>query len=230
MGIRDARAGRESGPLSRRDLAGFAAVAATIAVIPRRVLGGDGQEAPSDKLRIAVIGAGGRGADDLGGVQSQNIVALCDVDDARAAGTFRRYPGAKRYKDYRTMLEQEKGIDAVVIATPDHTHAVATMAALRMKKHVYCEKPLTHTIREARAVVQAAKEARVATQMGNQGMAFEGNRLIKEWLWAEAIGAVREVHVWSDRPTRRGDRSRLWWAQGVERPTDAPPAPSAIRK
>lgn len=190
-------------------------------IVPARVWGAN------ERLDVAAIGAGGRGADDLEGVQSENIVALCDVDDARAAATFARYPRAARYRDFRRMLDREKGVDAVIVATPDHTHAVATMAALKRGKHVYCEKPLTRTVYEARQVARAAREAKVATQMGNQGMAFEGNRLIKEWLADGAIGPVREVHVWSDRPTHRG-KLPLWWPQGVERPADTPPVPATL--
>jgi predicted dehydrogenase len=226
MSARKSDTGHRAGSFSRRALVGFAATAATVSVVHRRVLGGDGQEAPSDRLNIAGIGVGGRGAEDLHEMRGQNVVALADVDDAQAAATFKRFPGAKRYRDFRKMLEAEgKGIDAVVVACPDHVHAVASMAALRMKKHVYCEKPLTHTIHECRAVAQAAREAGVATQMGNQGMAFEGNRLIKEWLWAGAIGPVREVHVWSNRPTYGG---KIMWPQGVERPQDTPPVPPAL--
>jgi predicted dehydrogenase len=125
------------------------------------------------------------------------------------------------------MLEKEKGLDAVVVSTPDHTHAVAAMTALMLGKHLYCEKPLTRTVQEARALTRAAREAKVATQMGNQGMAFEGNRLIEEWLGDGAIGAVREVHVWSDRPTHRG-KLPLWWPQGIERPAEQPPVPSTL--
>jgi predicted dehydrogenase len=203
-------------------------VAATsFTIVPRHVLGGAGQLSPNEKLDIAVIGAGGRGADNIEGLKSENIVALCDVDAQNSGGTFKRYPKARVYRDFRLMLEKEKAVDAVVISTPDHTHAVATMAALNLGKHVYCEKPLTRTVYEARALASAAARKKVATQMGNQGMAFEGNRLIKEWIWAGVIGAVREVHVWSDRPTRRG-KTPLWWPQGIDRPTDAPPVPSHL--
>jgi predicted dehydrogenase len=178
-------------------------------------------------LDLGVIGAGGRGADDIEELKGENIVALCDVDTDRAASTFAKYPKAVRYRDFRVMLEKEKGIDAVVVATPDHVHAVASLAAIRAGKHVYCEKPLTRTIREARVLAIEAKRAGVTTQMGNQGMAFEGNRLIKEWLADGAIGTVREVHVWSDRPTHRG-KLPLWWPQGVERPGDAPGVPASL--
>lgn len=198
-----------------------------LSVVPRNVLGGAGQKPPSEKLNIGVIGAGGRGADDIDGVKQENIVALCDVDLASAAKTLGQYPNAAKYHDFRVMLDKEKGLDAVVVATPDHTHAVASMAAIKRGKHVYCEKPLTRTVHEARALAGAARESGVATQMGNQGMAFEGNRLIKEWLADGAIGAVHEVHVWSDRPTHRG-KLPFWWPQGIERPKDAPPVPSTL--
>jgi predicted dehydrogenase len=201
-----------------------ASTAAGFMIAQRHVLGGPGQVAPSEKLHIGVIGSGGRGADDIEGVKSQNIVALCDVDQQRAASAQKRFPNAKTYQDFRVMLDKQKDIDAVVIAIPDHNHAVASMAAIKAGKHVYCEKPLTRTVHEARALAKAAAEAKVATQMGNQGMEFEGNRLIKEWIWAGVIGPVREAHVWSDRPTHRG-KMPLWWPQAVERPTDTPPVP-----
>ncbi len=213
--------------VTRRTFLRGSAAAMAFMVVPRHVLGGANQVPPSEKLNIAAIGAGGRGADDIEGVKSQNIVALCDVDRARAEGMGKLFPGAKVYQDFRVMLEKERGIDAVVVATPDHTHAVASMAAIKLGKHVYCEKPLTRTVFEARALARAAKEAKVATQMGNQGMAFEGNRQIKEWIWAGVIGPVTEVHVWSDRPTHRG-KMPLWWPQGIERPTDTPPVPANL--
>ena len=180
-----------------------------------------------DKLNLAAIGIGGQGNADLKELSGENIIALCDVDERYAAHTFKEFPNARRYRDFRVMLEKEKSIDAVVIATPDHLHAVATMTALKLGKHVYCEKPLTHTVHEARAITLAAREAKVATQMGNQGMAFEGNRLINEWIWDGAIGPVHEVHAWSDRPTHRG-KMPLWWAQGVEHPKDTPPVPDTL--
>ncbi len=219
---------RSSNQVDRRAFLGTtAALTAGVMILPGRVLGRGGEKPPSEKLNIATIGAGGRAADDIDALKSENIVALCDVDDNNAAETYRKFPKARRYKDFRVMLEKEKGIDAVLVATPDHIHAVASMAAIRAGKHVYCEKPLTRTVKEARALAMAAREARVATQMGNQGMAFEGNRLIKEWLAADAIGPVREVHVWSDRPTHRG-RMPLWWPQGLERPSDTPAVPDTL--
>jgi len=199
------------GTLSRRGFLGAAGGAAAFVFLPRHLVGGAAGLSPNSKLNIAGIGVGGQGASDLDQVSSENIVALCDVDSDRAANTFKKFPNAKRYKDFREMLDKEKNIDAVVVATPDHVHAIATMTAIKMGKHVYCEKPLTRTVSEARAIARAAREAGVATQMGNQGMAFEGNRLINEWLADGCLGPVREVHVWSDRPTHRG-KMPLWWA------------------
>ncbi len=211
--------------ISRRAFLGGTAVAA-FTFLPARVLGRGG-ESPNNKLNIAGVGIGGQGSVDLGQVADENIVALCDVDWDYAAKTFNTYPKAKRYKDFREMLDKEKSIDAVVVGTPDHNHAIVSIAAIKAGKHVYCEKPLTRTVHEARAVAKAAREAKVATQMGNQGMAFEGNRQINEWLQDGAIGAVREVHVWSDRPTHSG-KTPLWWAQGIERPTDTPAVPESM--
>ena len=216
-----------SSSISRRTLLGTGLAATAFTVVPRHVLGGVGNTPPSEKLHIAGVGIGGQGGWDLNEVESENIVALCDVDWGYAAHTFDKYPKAKRYKDFRVMFEKEKGIDAVVVGTPDHNHAVVSMMAIKLGKHVYCEKPLTRTMYEARALAKAAREARVATQMGNQGMAFEGNRLINEWIWDGAIGPVREVHAWSDRPTHSG-KPPLYWAQGIERPTDTPPIPKTL--
>lgn len=210
--------------VSRRQFLQYGSTVAALTLIPRTVFGAPGLAPPSERLNVAVIGAGGRGADNIQELKTENIVALCDVDWERAAATFKAFPQASRHRDFRVMLEKEKGIEAVVVATPDHTHAVATMAALQLGKHVYCEKPLTRTVREARVVAEAAHRAKVATQMGNQGMAFEGNRLIAEWLADGAIGTVREVHVWSDRPTHRG-KLPLWWPQGIERPEETPAVP-----
>ncbi len=213
--------------LSRRNFLAAAGAITGFMALPASVLGRGGEGSPNNKLNIAGIGIGGQGASDLNDVGSENIMALCDVDWDYAAKTFNRYPQAKRYKDFRQMLDQEKSIDAVVVGTPDHIHAIVSITAIKMGKHVYCEKPLTRTVYEARAVAKAAREAKVSTQMGNQGMAFEGNRLINEWIWDGAIGPVREVHVWSDRPTHRG-KMPLWWAQGIERPKDKPPVPETL--
>jgi len=210
----------------RRFLADSAAVAA-FAIVPRYVLGGPRNIPPSEKLNIAGVGVGGRGANVIDGVSSQNIIALCDVDAKHAEDTFNRFPNAKKYRDFRKMLEEEdKNIDAVTVATPDHVHAVATMMAIKMDKHVYCEKPLTHSVYEARKVAEAAREHKVATQMGNQGQATEETRLMCEYIWAGAIGAVREVHVWTDRPSR--GLFDVYWPQGVDRPKEEPPVPETL--
>ncbi|MHC4706422.1 MAG: Gfo/Idh/MocA family protein, partial [Planctomycetota bacterium] len=150
--------------ISRRRFLSSAATAAAFTIVPGCVLAGKGHTPPSERLNIAAIGVGGRGAGVLGGVESQNIVALCDVDAKRAADTFKRYPNAKRYHDFRRMLDKEdKNIDAVTVATPDHVHAPASMMAIKMGKHVYCEKPLTHSIYEARMLTEAARKHKVAT-------------------------------------------------------------------
>jgi predicted dehydrogenase len=213
--------------LSRRDFIGAAGAVAAFTIVPRRVLGGPGNTPPSEKLNIAGIGVGGQGASDLQALESQNIVALCDVDWRHADGTFKRYPNAKKYKDFREMLDKEdKNIDAVVVATPDHVHAPASMAAIKRGKHVYCEKPLTHSVYEARMIAEAAREHKVATQMGNQGQAGEETRLLREYIWDGAIGPVREAHVWTDRPLNGLDK--VYWPQGVDRPTDRPKAPDTL--
>jgi predicted dehydrogenase len=208
-----------------------AALAMANAVLPRvRAADQPRQLSSNDKLNIAFLGVGGRGGNNLAEItaaEEVNVVALCDVDEPTLVGAAKRFPSAKRYRDFRKLFEAEKTLDAVVISTPDHTHALACVTALKLRKHVYCEKPLTRTVREARLVTQAAREAKVATQMGNQGMAFEGNRQIKEWLADGVIGPVREVHVWSDRPTN-GGKAQLYWPQGIERPTDTPPVPANL--
>lgn len=175
-----------------------------------------------DKLKIAVVGAGGRGAEDLKGVSTENIIALCDCDFRNAAESFSRFPDARRYQDWRQMLEKEpKNIDAVVVATPDHNHAIVSVHAMKLGKHVYCEKPLAHSIWEARQMAQVAAEKNVATQMGTQGHAFPGTRQAVDVVRSGAIGEVRELHVWTDRP-------KGWWPQGVLRPTDTPPVPRGL--
>ncbi len=205
--------------LSRRHFIGGLSAAASMMIVPRRVLGGRGFQAPSDTLNIAGIGVGGRGRADVRGCDSENIAALCDVDAGHAARTFDLYPKARTYADYRRMLDQEPDLDAVIIATPDHTHAVIAMEAMRRGKHVYCEKPLTRTVAEARALAEMARAQGVVTQMGNQGHAGEGTRLIREWIEAGVIGTVREVHYWTNRPI---------WPQAIERPSDAHHAPPGL--
>jgi predicted dehydrogenase len=206
---------------------GAAGAVAAFTIVPRRVLGGAGNTPPSEKLNIAGIGVGGQGASDLQALESQNVVVLCDVDWRHAADTFRRYPNAKKYKDFRKMLDEEdKNIDAVVVATPDHVHAPASMAAIKRGKHVYCEKPLTHSVYEARMIAEAAREHKVATQMGNQGQAGEETRLLREYIWDGAIGPVREAHVWTDRPLN--GLNKVYWPQGVDRPANRPKAPDTL--
>ena len=180
----------------RRFLGQSIASLATISIVPGHVLGLRGQTPPSEKLNIAGIGVGGQGAHDLNQVASENIVALCDVDARRAGGTFNKFPKARQFQDYRKMLdEMENEIDAVLIATPDHTHSIPAVRAAKMRKHVFCEKPLAHSIHEVRAMMKAARENNVITQLGNQGHSFDSMRLFREWVEDGAIGQVREVHA-----------------------------------
>ena len=216
---------------TRRDFlttgASLAGAATAFTIVPRHVLGGPRNIPPSEKMNIAGIGFGGMGASNLANLSGENIVALCDVDHAYAAHTFQQYPQAKTYKDYRLMLEKQQDIDGVVIATPDHTHAVIAMAAIKAGKHVYCQKPLTHTVYEARQLAQAAKEHKVATQMGIQGHSMEGHRLICEWVAAGLIGEVREVDAWcslSYYPWGHAGWSSSW----SDRPKETPPVPAAL--
>ncbi len=175
----------------------------TASVVPRKV-------SPNQKLNIAGIGVGGQGKGDIMNCKSENIIALCDVDDKRAEETFYLLPDAKRYKDYRKMLEEmDKEIDAVIISTPDHIHAPAAYMAMMMGKHVRVQKPLTHTIAEARLLTKIAKETGVITQMGNQGHAGDGVRELCEMIWTGAIGDVKEAHIWTNRPI---------WPQGITKP------------
>ena len=184
----------------RRGVAGLAALGAAPMIVPSHVLGADGQTTPSNKVNLACIGVGGMGGADIGGLaQHCNIVALCDVDSRQAAGTFEKFPSAKRFKDFRKMFdEMEKSFEAVLVATPDHCHAVASMAAIKRGKHVYCEKPLAHSVGEVRALMKAAREANVVTQLGNQGHSFGSIRDFVEWVQAGAIGQVHTIHAGSD--------------------------------
>jgi len=196
-----------------------AIAASAFTVVPRQVLGGPG--APSNKLNIAGIGVGGMGAQNLKNCAAENIVALCDVDAGYAAKTFQTYPNARVYSDYRVMLEKQKDIEAVIVATPDHWHAIIALAAIRAGKHVYVQKPMTHSLQEARVLTEAARAQKVATQMGNQGHSGDGTRLICEWIQSGTIGAVREIHAWTNRPV---------WPQGVEveQPAETPPVPEGL--
>ena len=209
---------------SRRNFIKTAAIsAAGFMIIPRHVLGGKGFLAPSDRLIIAGVGVGGKGEGDLQSIFSggkSDIGFLCDVDDRRAAGSVKRFPKAKYYKDYRQMLDKEhKNIDGVVISTPDHTHAMITMAAMQLGKHVYVQKPLTHNIYEARKLTEAAKRYQVVTQMGNQGASGDGVRKLQDWLDAGKIGKVEKVYCWTDRPV---------WPQGIFRPAPAIAIPKEL--
>ncbi|WP_396625089.1 Gfo/Idh/MocA family protein [Luteitalea sp.] len=214
--------------VSRRAFMGTAATAAGFTIVPRRVLGGTGYQAPSDTVNVAVVGyIHGMGTSNLLNViKSDNVVALCDIDESAAAkealkrrDTIAKVPKATMYKDYRVMLEKQKDIDAVLVATPDHWHALIAMASMQLGKHVYVQKPLTRTITEARALTEAARKYKVVTQMGNQGHSEEGLRLMQEWLEAGAIGQVREVHCWTNRPI---------WPQGMPRPTEAMAVPDGL--
>jgi predicted dehydrogenase len=179
-------------------------------------------KSPNEKLNIAAIGCGGKGRVDIQGCSHENIVALCDCDEGRAAETYKKYPTVPKYKDYRKMLEARKDIDAVIVSTPDHHHAPASVMAMKLGKHVYCQKPLTHSIYEARRMREVAREMKVVTQMGNQGHAYEGARRIVEVFRSGAIGDVKEVHCWTDRPNGK------WWKQPRSRPTDKPPVPAGL--
>lgn len=189
--------------ITRRQLLSASSTVAAFSFFPARVLGRGGATPPSDKINIAMIGAGGRGAISLQNLRDENIVALCDVDwrtESRSqfpAGKLAaQYPAAKKYHDYRKMLEEmDKSIDAVVVATPDHSHAHASILAMSMKKHVYCEKPLAHDMHEVRAMMAAARKYKVITQTGNQGHSNYDTRSLVEWIRAGAIGSVKEVHL-----------------------------------
>jgi predicted dehydrogenase len=220
----DTRATRlASATLSRRGFLQQAAAAATFTVVPRHVLGGRASAAPSGKLNIAGVGIGGVGRPFLQGCASETttrIAFLCDVDHQYAKPVFDEYPQAKQYRDYREMLDKENdSIDAVLVATPDHTHAVITMEALRRGKHVLCVKPLTRTIYEARTVMAAARKAGVATQVTASSSTSESAATLCEMIWSGAIGEVREVHCWSNRPL---------WPQGMTRPEGSDPVPAHL--
>jgi predicted dehydrogenase len=196
-------------------------VASGVSIVPRYVLGGPGQKPPSEKLNIAGIGVGGMGQNNVKACAEENIVALCDVDSHYASKVFTAYPRATVYTDFRQMLDKQKDIEAVIVATPDHTHAPVALAAMRAGKHVYVQKPLTHTVEEARTLTSAARECKIVSQMGSQGHSGDGTRLVCEWIRSGAIGAVRQVHVWTNRPV---------WPQGVEveRPKETPPVPEGL--
>ncbi len=234
--------------ISRREFLASTAATAGFTILPRYVLGGTGYTAPSEKLNVAVIGAGNQGTFNMKELLNQpdvQVMAVCDVaertasrwsehgDDGRGPAIetvtkyYASYEKTKDYKppveyvDFRRMFEKEKGIDGVMIATPDHIHAITTMWAVKHGKHVYCEKPLTYSIREARTICEAAREAGVVTQMGNQGHSGEGIRLTVEWLRAGVIGDVREVHSWSHNSGRYPGTPQT-------RPEETPPVPEGL--
>ncbi len=216
---------------SRRDFiqkGTLLAGAGAAVIVPRHVLGGPRRIPPSEKMNVAGVGVGGMGGANIRNLRSENIVALCDVDpDNYAAHTIKQYPKAKVYVDYREMLDKQKDIDGVVIGTPDHTHAVISMAAIRAGKHVYCQKPLTHDVYEARMLAKAAKEEKVATQMGIQGHSGQGIRLICEWIWAGLIGEVREVDAYCSLTYYPWGHAG-WSSRWSQRPKETPPAPKGM--
>jgi predicted dehydrogenase len=236
--------------ISRRNfLGGAATAAAAFTVLPRYVLGGPRYVAPSEKVNIAVIGTGGQGFHNTRALLQHadaQVMAVCDVMEQADYSRFyyggvagrgpvkqhidrhyasqestRNYKPCLSYVDFRKMLDDEKAIDAVLVATPDHNHAIVCMAAIDLRKHVYCEKPLAHSVNEVRTVTEAARRAKVATQMGNQGHSSETIRMTCEWIWDGAIGSVREVHAWSHTGLD-------WSGFRVSRPTETPPVPKGL--
>ena len=184
---------RKGKGISRREFLGGAAAAAALTIVPRYVV------PPSGKINLACVGVGGQGTADLGEFSKDadvKIVGLCDVDWKTVAGNMAKYPDAKKYRDFRKMFdEMDKGIDAVLVATPDHNHAIVSMNAIKRGKHVYCEKPLAHSVAECRALARAAKEKGVVTQLGNQGHSSESIRMFCEWIWDGAIGKVQTINL-----------------------------------
>jgi len=210
----------------RAFLGGAAGAVAAFTIVPSSVLGGAGGQPPSEKLNLAAIGIGGMGASNINACSTENFVALCDVDDGYAGKVFGKFPNAKKYKDFRVMLDKEdKNIDGVVIATPDHTHGVVAMACLQRRKHIYLQKPLAHSIWEVRKLTEAAREAKVQTQMGNQGHSSDEIRMLNEWIADGAIGPVHEVYAWTDRPVG-GDP----WSDFpiMARPKETPEVPKTM--
>jgi predicted dehydrogenase len=197
--------------LARLGIAGLSA-----SVSSARALG------PNERLNLAVIGCGGQGAENLKQVSGENIVALCDVDEERASEAFKHFPKARQFRDYRKLLDvMHRQIDAVVVSTPDHMHSPISLAAMELGKHAYCEKPLTWGIDEARRMAKTAREKKLATQMGTQGMASNGARAGIEVIRSGVLGEVKELHVWTDR-------AKGWWPQGVDRPHETPTVPKSL--
>ncbi len=229
--------------MKRREFLKTSAAAAAFTIVPRHVLGGQGHTPPSERVQIGIIGTGNQGINNtkvLLDMDETVVVAVCDPNEGSSdypggktsgreparklvddfyANSARQAPKCSAYADYRKMLEENKDIDAVLIAATDHIHAPAAMMAIKTGTHIYCQKPMTHSVYEARKLTEAAHKAGVITQMGNQGHASEDARLICEWIWDGAIGNVTEVHCWTDRPI---------WPQGIERPKETPPVPKAL--
>lgn len=214
--------------ISRREFVRRAAAGAAIAIGPRHFSGGPARAAPSETITMVCVGVGDQGTRDMKsflGHLDVRVVAVCDVDrknrDRAKRVVDEKYGNRDcvAYNDFREMLQRHRDVDAVLVVTPDHSHAVVSMTAMKMGKHVYCQKPLTHTVFEARKLAEAARKYKVATQLGTVTQASEGSRLLREWIWDGAIGPVREVHNWSNRPI---------WPQGIERPKDEPPVPSTL--
>ena len=215
---------------SRRQFLAQSAVAASSLLAAPAIVRGTNL---NEKLNLAIIGCGGRGAANLAGVAGENIVALCDVNDAAVAAAAQKHPNAKKFADFRDVYDQSRDFDAVVVSTCEHTHAFATLPALQLGKHVYCEKPLTHSVYEARVIREAAARAKVATQMGTQIHAEDNYRRVVELVQSGAIGPIREAHVWVSRAwgwqpneeeaKRHGDIVTL-----RERPSETQPVPSGL--
>ena len=212
--------------ITRRGFIKTSAAAAGLTIVPSNVISGMGYKAPSDKLNIAGVGIGGKGRSNLEHMAGENIVALCDIDwstaksGTRVLDVFNKYPKAKRYADWRKMYdEMGKSIDAVMCGTADHTHAIISANAITMGKHVYCEKPLTHSVYESRLLTKLAAKHKVATQMGNQGSSAEGVRLICEWIWNGEIGEVEKIEAYTNRPI---------WPQGLTAPTEPETVPQGL--
>jgi hypothetical protein len=212
---------KEKNKVSRRGFLGTtSAVAAGITLVPSNTIAGLGHKAPSDKLNIVGVGIGGMGFGNLKNMETENIVGLCDVDWKYSEPVFKHFPNAKKYKDWRVMYdEMGKSFDAVLVATADHSHAITTAHAMTMGKHVYTQKPLTHTVYESRLLTKLAEKTKVATQMGNQGSSGEGVSLTCEWIWNGEIGEVTKIEAFTDRPI---------WPQGLNRPTNGQWVPDTL--
>ncbi len=206
----------------RKFIKNASAGSAAFTIVPSYVLGKN-HTAPSDTLYVAAFGVGGRGRgviEGLANTQKVKFVAFCDVDERRAKDTYQLFPDVKRFKDFRKVYDQHlTDIDAIMVATPDHTHAVISLPFMRAKKHAYVEKPLTHNIQEARLMTQVASQNNIVTQMGNQGASSDGSRTAKEWVQAGLIGKVHTVDCWTNRPV---------WPQGVPIPSEKQRVPREL--